>query len=93
MDHLPCSTLMREILLFVRLVVLVLPSCLEHGIIVALINVFSIPTQGNNLCLVVQGLVDFHRVLWIGLLEHLLCHRELQPGGVLDHFLIVSTLR
>ena len=76
----PCSTLMREILRIVWVVSLVLPSCLEHGIIVlALVNLFSIPTEGNNLCLAVESLVDFHRVLRIILLEHLLGHRELQP--------------
>ena len=89
----PGSTLMPEILRIVRVVPLVLPSCLEHGIVLALVNLFSVPTESDNLCLVVESLVDFHRVLRIVLLEHLFGHRELQPGGVLDHFLKVPTLR
>ena len=90
----PGSTLMREILRIVRVVPLVLPSCLEHGIIVlALVNLFSVPTESDNLCLVVESLVDFHRVLRIVLLKHLFGYRELQPGGVLHHLLKVPALR
>ena len=78
---------MSEVLRLVWLVPLVLPPSLDHGIILALINLMSVPTEGDNLRLVVESLTNFHRVLRIVLLEHLLGHRELQPGGVLDHSL------
>jgi hypothetical protein len=84
----PRRTLLSEILRIVWLVPLVLLPCLDHGIVLALVNLMSVPTEGDNLRLAVESLTDFHRVVRIVLLlEHLLGHCELKPGGVLDHSL------